>query len=422
MSIHAVGVIGLVVVFLVGTLRSINLGTLALVMTFLVGTIFAGETAATMYSGFPVDLLLLLVGITYLFGIASMNGTVEWTVEGAARLVKGRRALIPWIVFVVASLPAMAGALGSAGVALLAPLALRLARRYEIDRRMIGLMVVHGAAAGNFSPLNVLSAIVVQAVGRSGFEISSAALFLGNLGYNVGLAAIIYLVYGSQRRVPATTIDPPAAGVVDPLALHASARPLRVDQACTLLALTSVAIAALGFGLNLGFVALTAGAVLHFIFPTSSEGADKQIAWGVVLLVGGIVTYVAALQRYGTIVAVGGGIAGLSTPLVTALLICAVGAVTSAFASSAGILGAMIPLAIPLIAQGAIEPTALVTALAISATVVDSTPFSTVGALVVANAAPEERAHVYRGLLVWGAVMVATAPLVTWLLFILPGA
>ncbi len=196
MSIHAVGVIGLVVVFLVGTLRSINLGTLALVMTFLVGTIFAGETAATMYSGFPVDLLLLLVGITYLFGIASMNGTVEWTVEGAARLVKGRRALIPWIVFVVASLPAMAGALGSAGVALLAPLALRLARRYEIDRRMIGLMVVHGAAAGNFSPLNVLSAIVVQAVGRSGFEISSAALFLGNLGYNVGLAAIIYLVYG----------------------------------------------------------------------------------------------------------------------------------------------------------------------------------------------------------------------------------
>ena len=47
-------------------------------------------------------------------------------VEGAARLVKNRRALIPWVVFVVAALPAMAGALGSAGVALLAPLALRL--------------------------------------------------------------------------------------------------------------------------------------------------------------------------------------------------------------------------------------------------------------------------------------------------------
>ena len=66
-------------------------------------------------------------------------------VEAAARLVKGRRALVPWVVFVVAALPAMAGALGSAGVALLAPLAMRLARAYDIDRRMIGLMVVHGA-------------------------------------------------------------------------------------------------------------------------------------------------------------------------------------------------------------------------------------------------------------------------------------
>jgi hypothetical protein len=111
----------------------------------------------------------------------------------------------------------------------------------------------------------------------------------------------------------------------------------------------------------------------------------------------------------------------LSTPLVTALLLCAVGAVTSAFASSAGILGAMIPLAIPLMTLGGIGPTALVIALAISATVVDSTPFSTVGALVVANTDAEERAHVYRGLLIWGAAMVVTAPLVTCALFVLPG-
>jgi hypothetical protein len=57
-------------------------------------------------------------------------------------------------------------------------------------------------------------------------------------------------------------------------------------------------------------------------------------------------------------------------------------------------------------------------ALAISATVVDSTPFSTVGALVVANADENERPHVYRGLMLWGAAMIVTAPLVTWLIFI----
>ena len=53
MSIHVIGIIGLVVVFVVGTTRSVNLGAVALVMTFIVGSIFEGESLDDMYSGFP---------------------------------------------------------------------------------------------------------------------------------------------------------------------------------------------------------------------------------------------------------------------------------------------------------------------------------------------------------------------------------
>ena len=52
MSIHVIGIIGLVVVFVVGTTRSVNLGAVALVMTFIVGSIFEGESLDDM-SGFP---------------------------------------------------------------------------------------------------------------------------------------------------------------------------------------------------------------------------------------------------------------------------------------------------------------------------------------------------------------------------------
>jgi Na+/H+ antiporter NhaD/arsenite permease-like protein len=417
-SIHVVGICGLVLVFLVGTLRPINLGALGLVMTFLVSTIFVGEGVREIYTGFPVDLLVLLTGVTYLFAIAESNGTVGRVVEEAVRMVKGRRALLPWLVFVVAALPAMAGALGSAGVALLAPIALRLARRSNIDRRMIGLMVVHGAACGNFSPLNVLSAIVTQAVWRNGHQMSVATLFLGNLAFNVVLAVVIYIVFGGLR------LNWRSARVTEPLPegepADSTLRRLTLDQVCTLFVMLAVAVAAFGFGLNIGFVALAAAIALHLIFRASSGKAEQKIAWGVVLLVCGIVTYVAALQRFGTVNAVGHGISGLGSPLMIGLLLCMVGAITSAFASSAGILSALVPLALPFIARGEISATGLVVALAISATVVDATPFSTVGALVVANAEDEERAHVYRGLLWWGAAMVITAPLLTWLIFILP--
>lgn len=416
MSIHVVGVAGLALVFVVGTLRPINLGALALVMTFLVGTLFAGEGPQQMAGGFPVDLLILLAGVTYLFGVAVNNGTVAWIVDLATHVFRDRRALIPWAMFVVASLPAMAGALGSAGVAMLAPLALRLAKRYEIDRRLIGLMVIYGAGAGNFSPLNVLGAIVGQAAAREGLELSAATLFFGNLLYNTAVAAVAYVVFGGLglgRR---------AAGAAEGGDEAEPARATwRLDRACTVVALLAVAVAALGFGLSIGFLAFAAAVTLQLLFPRSSGQPQKEIAWGVVLLVCGIITYVAALQRYGTVQAVGDAIAALPSPMLGALLLCAVGAVTSAFASSAGILGAMIPLAAPFLLQGSVGVTGMVVALAVSATVVDATPFSTVGALVVANAEDQDRPHVFRGLLLWGIAMILTAPPLTWLIFIVAG-
>src|SRR5687767_892002 len=235
-------------------------------MTFLVGTFAVGESPREMYSGFPVDLLVLLVGVTYLFGIAMKNGTVERIIEGAARLTGNRRSVIPWVVFVVASLPGMAGALGSAGVALLAPLALRLAERYDIDRRMIGLMVVHGAAAGNFSPLNVLTAIVTRAVAAAGLEISVPTLFFGNLAYNVVLAVIIFVMFGGRQVArPGSQGRDHDRALEDQRALRTPGTPhrLSIAQVSTLVAIAAVAVAAFVFGLAIGFVALAAAVTLH---------------------------------------------------------------------------------------------------------------------------------------------------------------
>ena len=390
-------------------------------MTFLVGTIAVGESARDMYSGFPVDLFVLLTGVTYLFAIATSNGTVERTVQAAARLVDGRRRSSP-------------GSSSSWRRCRRWPArwdrrASRSWRRwrcgsharYGLDRRMVGLMVVHGAAAGNFSPLNVLSGVVTQALARGGLETPAGTLFLGNLAYNVALAVVITLVFRGDGRAAAAATESHPAGEGIPRQDALPPR-LRLDQVCTLLALVGVATAALVFGLNIGFVALTAGAVLHLCFPASSAGAEKQIAWSVVLLVCGIVTYVAALQRYGTVDAVG---ALASRPWLRPRDGAA------HVRRRRGDVRVRVERRHPRRAHPAggapdgarrIGTTGLVVALAISATVVDSTPFSTVGALVVANTEDDERGYVYRGLLAWGAVMVITAPFVTWLLFILPTA
>ncbi|WP_314174809.1 SLC13 family permease [Streptomyces winkii] len=467
MSIHVIGVVTLALVFIVGTLRPVNIGALALVGTFLIGTLAAHESLEKILSGFPPDLFVLLVGVTYLFGLAAANGTIEWLIDRAVRLLGDRPLLVPWLIFVFSAVPTTAGALGPAGVAMLAPLCLRLGSRYGIDRRMSALMVMHGSCLGNFSPLNGLTIIVRKAAEANGLKISGGELFFGNAAYNIGLAVVIYLFFGgrtlwrehragalatataSTTTTAATTAVPAAAGasaggtgtaspVEDTVPDHTvagagtstgaggagggPASALRVDQVITLAAIVGVAVGALVFDLEIGFLALVAAALLHVVFPGRFEQADKRIVWSVVLLICGVVTLVEALQRYGTVEVIGKGIADLGAPLLTAFLLCLVAAITSAFASSAGLLGVLIPLAVPFLVQGDIGVTAVITALAISATVVDSTPFSSVGALTLANAPETERPALFRVMVVWGLAMAVTAPLLTWLFFTLPSA
>ncbi|MCF3642012.1 hypothetical protein LXM94_18765, partial [Rhizobium sp. TRM95111] len=85
------------------------------------------------------------------------------------------------------------------------------------------------------------------------------------------------------------------------------------------------------------------------------------------------------------------------------------------------LLGAIIPLAVPFLLQGHISAVGVVAAIAISTTIVDTSPFSTNGALVVANAPDDKREHVLRQLLVYSALIAIVGPVMAWLVFVVPG-
>jgi hypothetical protein len=109
--------------------------------------------------------------------------------------------------------------------------------------------------------------------------------------------------------------------------------------------------------------------------------------------------------------------------VVVALVLCYVIGVSSAFASSTALLAAIIPLSLPLLQLGELPVVGVVAALSIAATVVDVSPFSTNGALVLANAQGIDRNVFYRQLLLNAGAVVAIAPLICWvLLVVIPNA
>ncbi|TDD16871.1 SLC13 family permease [Nonomuraea diastatica] len=432
MSAEIIALVVLVLVFLVATIRSINMGALALVAAFVVGTSVFGVEVDDVLGGFPANLFVILVGVTYLFALAKTNGTVDWIVHRAVVAVRGRVALMPWVMFAVCAAITAIGAASPAAVAIVAPVAMGFAARYRIHPVMMGLMVVQGSTGGSFSPIGIFGAITNGVVDQSKLPGNAAVLFGGALGACALISLVGFLSLGGtkllqrDRQSSKTAVMSLAGGGSgggsggdDPVD---DALPrLDAQRSLTLIGLVVLAVGALVFDLDIGFLALAVAVVLTLIFPSAARGAVDKISWGTVLLVGGIVTYVALLQDQGTVKWLGDGVAEVGAPLLAALLICLIGAVVSAFASTTGILGALIPLAVPFLQTGQVGAVGMVAALAISSSVVDCSPFSTNGALIVANADVAIRDDVFKRLMTWGMTIVVAAPLLCWLVLIVPG-
>ena len=452
MSAAVASLIVLAAMFIVATIFPINMGALAFVGAFLLGALVLGMQTDEILMAFPGDLFLTLVGVTYLFAIAQNNGTIDILVNRAVKLVDNRISLIPWVMFAITAGITAVGALGPAAVAIIAPIGLSFAARYKINPLMMGMLIVHGAQAGGFSPIAVYGVIVNGLIGKTGFDFSPIALFVSSFVFNLVIAVILFRVLGGRQlggqragQIAEKVADARLAvsagvhgadvnfkstgsgtyGPRDP-ASNGTAAPVepgrKFGQWMTIFGLIALVIFALGFKVDVGFVSITIAVVLALLNPSAQKGAVNKISWSTVLLICGMLTFVGVLEEAGTIDWASQSVSNLGMPLIAALVICYIGAIVSAFASSTAILAALIPLAIPFLNSGDVSAVGVVCALAVSSTIVDVSPFSTNGALVLANA-PEDtdKDRFYKQILAYGGIIVAVGPLLAWLTMVLPG-
>ncbi|WP_076263037.1 SLC13 family permease [Intrasporangium flavum] len=448
-----VSIIALVALFVIGTLLPINMGALAYVAAWLVGVYALDLSEKEILAGVSGDLVLTLIGVTYLFAIARNNGTVDLIVRSAVRAVGGRVALIPWVMFAVTALLTAIGAASPAACAIIGPVALGFAGRYKINPLLMGMFVVHGAQGGGFSPISIYGTITNSVMRENNLPGSEMTVFLASLGVNLAMATVLFFVLGGRRlmsmraddldEVPGsggTPVDDTPRGAPVTEQLHRGgvavaqrgtgtvttsqtrALGVRRDQVITLVAFVAVAVVALAFDKNIGFVSITAAVVLAMLSPNQHKDAVKQVAWPTVLLVAGVSTYAAVLTEAKAPEFVGTWAAGLGAAVVGALVLCYVGGVVSAFASSTALLPVIIPIAVPLIANGGIGAATFVAALAIASTIVDVSPFSTNGALMLANRPDSISEPVYyKQILTYSVIVVLAGPLLVWASLILPG-
>ncbi|ANZ27400.1 C4-dicarboxylate ABC transporter [Rhodococcus sp. WB1] len=466
--LYFISIAALIALFAIGTMTPINMGVLAFAAAFVVGGWLSGIALDDIFGFFPGSIFTIIVGITLLFGIARVNGTVDLIVAGSLKLVRGKRWAIVWLMFFLgAGLMTMGSVLA---VGMLAPIAMPIAKRYKIDPLLMGMMISHGVLGAAFSPITVYGAFTNGWLQSAGLPSNPLALYLIPLGLSFLLALALFLVRGRDLlRSDDQTIDlddltgadhPTVAGGPAPqprggelvtagaaAGQHAvSARPGagpmavttgspqptpdRLDEiestgftplrVLTLLGMVALLVGSAVFQIDVGVCSMVIAAVLLVLAPNKHKPAVNNVTWSAVLLVCGMLTYMSVLKENGTIGFLGDAAASLGSPMLTALVLCYAVAAVSAVGSSIGTLGIVLPLAAPLLLMGDLGLVGFVAAVSFAAVIVDVSPLSSNGVMVLANAQVPDREKFQRTLFKYTGYIVLVAPILAWLLVVLP--
>jgi Na+/H+ antiporter NhaD/arsenite permease-like protein len=403
-------------VFAVAARRNLHLGISMLPVACAVGIWLAGMPLDDVLEGFPVGIVVLLAGVTYFFGIAHVNGTIEALMAAVLARVGHRAVTLPLLFFV---LTAIVSAMGSPLAGLItAPIGMPLAKRFRIDPMLMALAIATGISAGGFAPTSLFGIVTYGVAQGAGVDLQPFMLFAVACAANAVLFVVAFLAFGGPalaRNRRAERAPPVAVKVFTPLQ--------KLTLACMAGLIAIVAVGpAFGLDPDIGVLSFAFGAFLMLVDPAAGRAAIARVDWSTVLLVAGIITFVGVLETMGAVQLLGDAAEMLTAPVLTALAICLVGALVSAFASTTGILAALVPLAVPLVTGGELAGWALISALGVCASLVDLSPFSTVGATLTATAGDDDRPRLTSLLLRWGMSLVVLGPAALVALLVWPAS
>jgi di/tricarboxylate transporter len=413
MSLAWISVGALILAVTLSCTTTINVGILSLALALIVGVGLGGMSPPEVLEGFPTDLLITLVGVTLLFAIAEVNGTLARFTERAVRLCRGHAGVLPIMFFLVGFAIATIGAGATPASALLAPPAMAVAARAGVPPLLMAIMAGNGALAGTlspFAPTGIVAHGVMERIGLGGVEwVTFAYNALAHTLVGVGG----FLLLGGWKLFRRDAARADAAEVE-------TAEPMIARHWLTALGIGALIVAVAGFGLNVGMVALIVATALVLLRTVEESKAIARMPWGVILMVTGVTVLIALLQETQGLALITTGIANLSNPATIEPIVGFGVGLVSVYSSTSGVvLPAFLPI-VPELAErlGGLDPLPIAWSMNVAASLVDLSSLSTVGALFIAGAAAgTDTRKLFNGLLVWGLSMSLVGAVLCYVLF-----
>jgi Na+/H+ antiporter NhaD/arsenite permease-like protein len=405
MSLAVLSLAALLLAIVLSFSSRLNVGIPALGLAWLLGALTPGSKSEALATAFPASLFLTLLGVTLLFAAAESNGTLGRLAERAVGLVGGDRRLVPWMLFLLAGTVSAVGPGAVSSVALVAPLAAPIAARLGLPAFLVAVSVANGANAGNLSPLSVVGIIANSRMAEAGLTGHEAKVFAANFLAHVVVTVAVYVVWLRRSGAMASPDPARAAGAREPF---------ERKHGATLAVLAAWTVGVIAFRLPVGYSALVAILLLLALRAADEAAALQRLPWGALLMVCGVATLVALVEKAGGLELMSALIARLSTPATVNGTVAFVTGLISTWSSTSGVvLPAFLPTVPGLVERlGGGDPLAVSLSINVGSSLVDVSPLSTLGALCIsALADPGTVRDLFRRLMAWGLSMTLVGAL-----------
>lgn len=373
-TMAVVSLLVLAVVVAIGFIKKVNIGFLAIAAAYIIGML-AGLKPKAIIGQFNSSLFVTLVGVTFMFGLASINGTLDLMSKKIVALVGKNTFLIPILMFVLSAFISAIGPGHIAAGVLMTTFAVYLALEMDINPFATALYAKLGANAGCASPLSltgVLAKGLSEPLGYGGFGLH---LFLATLLSGFVFTLVIYIAYKGYK-------------------VHAD-NPLRLSdilafdrkQRLTMLAIVVMVVCCIGFKLDTGLFAFVAASVLILLDCADEKKAIRSIPLGTIMLIVGVGLLVGVIDELGGIKLVSDFLIGLMTARTAAPIMAATSGMLSWVSSTTGVvMPTLFPIAASVVEEfPGVSYVNLISAVTATSFAAAISPLSTGGAIIMSS-------------------------------------
>lgn len=404
----------------IGYRLNINIGLIAIGFAYLISAFYLGYKPKDIVALWPTNLFFVIMSITFFYGFAIANGTIEKIARKTVYLSRNKPFLVPIALYALVVFVSGIGPGPYSVYVFLSLLVMAIAAETKMSRLLAAIIIVGGGVAGGFTPMSVGGGITSGLIEKAGFAAQAGEYALAVMRNSFIAETIIFFI--AYVLCKGYAIQTP--NIAKPEPFDSKQRLTNVLIAITLACvmippvLASLFPQVALFGLlkrqmDPTFISLIAAVLCLLLRLGNEKEAITKVPWSVIILLCGMGMLIEVAVKAGTIKALASWMSGHMTAASAPVILGVVASIMSFFSSTMGVVMPTLYPIVPDIANSVgASPATLFSIITVCAAFTGFSPFSSGGALSLTGVTDEaERSALFTKLLILpiGAMMLALA-------------